>query len=82
MTYETLFDFFLWNTVFNVIVLAWWSAWIMGASNFVYRIHSKWFEMPREDFNKLHYIALAFYKLMIILFNLIPLLVLWIMGGS
>lgn len=81
MTYETLFDFFLWSTVFNVIVLAWWSAWIMGAGNFVYKMHSKWFEMSREDFNKLHYFGLAFYKLMIILFNLVPLLVLWKMGG-
>lgn len=81
MTYETLFDFFLWSTVFNIIVLAWWSVWIMTGGDFVYKMHSRWFEMTREDFNKLHYFGLAFYKLMIILFNVVPLLVLWKMGG-
>ncbi|MBO6524254.1 MAG: hypothetical protein JJ971_10545 [Balneolaceae bacterium] len=81
MTYETLFDFLLWNTVFNIIVLAWWSVWLMTGGDFVYNMHSRWFEMSREDFNKLHYFGLAFYKLMIILFNVVPLLVLWKMDG-
>ena len=80
MAYEVLFEFFIWNTVFNIIVLAWWSVWIMTAGDFVYKIHTKWFEMSREDFNKLHYFGLAFYKLMIILFSAVPLLVLWKIG--
>lgn len=77
MTYESLYEFFLWNTVFNILILTWWSIWIISAGDFVYKVHSKWFEMPREDFNKLHYFGLAFYKIMIFLFNLVPLLVFW-----
>jgi len=52
----------------------------MTAGDFVYKIHTKWFEMSREDFNKLHYFGIAFYKLMIILFSAVPLLVLWKIG--
>lgn len=80
MANEVLFEFFLWNTVFNVIILAWWSVWIMAAGDFVYKIHTRWFEMPREDFNKLHYFGLAIYKILIILFSAIPLLTLWKIG--
>lgn len=81
MTYEALFEFFYWSSIFNVILLAWWSVWIMLGGSFVYKLHYKWFEMSRDDFNKIHYFGLAFYKLIILFFNIIPLLVLWKIGS-
>ena len=81
MTYEALFEFFYWSAIFNVIILAWWSVWIMAGSDFIYKMHSKWFKMDREAFNRLHYTGLMIYKIVIIIFNIVPLLALWKMGG-
>ncbi len=72
MTIEVLYEFFKWCSIFNMTILAWWAVWIMAFPGFVYKMHSQWFEMPREQFNLIHYKAITFYKLSIILFNVIP----------
>ena len=81
MTYEALYEFFKWCSIFNIVIIAWWAVRIMVFPNFVFKMHSKWFEIPREEFNKIHYKAMAYYKLIVIVFNVVPWLVLWKMGG-
>jgi hypothetical protein len=41
-------------------------------SDFVYRMHSKWFPMPRETFNTFMYAFIGIYKILVFVFNLIP----------
>jgi hypothetical protein len=50
------------------------------AGDFVYRIHSKWFPMPRETFNVALYSFLGMYKILIFVFNLMPWAALAIIG--
>ena len=39
----------------------------------IYRMHTRWFRLSRESFDALHYGAMAFYKLGILLLNVAPL---------
>ena len=80
MTYELLYEFFKWCSIFNIIFYAWWAAWVMFAPNFTYKTQSKWFDIPKDEMIVIHYRFLGFYKLAIILFNLIPWLALWKIG--
>lgn len=38
----------------------------------IYDFHSKWFPMPRETFNAIHYAGMAFIKILLMLFFLFP----------
>ena len=42
------------------------------AGDFAHRIHSKWFPMPRETFNVAIYSFIGIYKIIIIVFNIVP----------
>jgi hypothetical protein len=35
-------------------------------------MHSKWFKVPVETFNAIHYAGIAFFKITILVFNIIP----------
>jgi hypothetical protein len=72
MSIEQLREVLAWCTVINFgILIFWWLMFIL-AHDFVYRLHSRWFKIPIEEFDSIHYKAIAFYKLSIILFNLVP----------
>ena len=43
-------------------------------------MHTRWFKLSVEDFDKIHYIGMAVFKLMILVFNLGPYLALRIVG--
>jgi hypothetical protein len=44
------------------------------------RIHGRWFRLPRDQFDALHYGGMSLYKIGILLFNLVPLVALFIVG--
>jgi hypothetical protein len=46
----------------------------------MYRFHSKWFKISVEKFDDIHYSGMAFFKIAIFLFNLVPYLALRIVG--
>jgi hypothetical protein len=72
MSIEQLREVLAWCTVINFGILIYWWLMFMLAHNFVYRLHGKWFKIPVEKFDAIHYKTMAFYKLAIILFNLVP----------
>jgi hypothetical protein len=76
MTVDILLGVLGWSAVINIGLLLWWSLWILFAHDFVYRIHSKWFKIPVEKFDAIHYAGMAFYKITIIVFNVVPYLAL------
>ena len=68
--------FLLWSTVVNYVVLCIWFAVFAVAREWMYRLHARWFHLSRETFDALHYGGMAFYKILILVLNLVPLLVL------
>jgi len=80
MTVEIIRDVLAWCSVINVGLLLWWLAWFMLAHDFMYRFHGKWFKVSVERFDYINYALLGFFKISIILFNLVPYFALRIVG--
>lgn len=76
MNNEALKDFLLWSTVANYAILLVWLMALSFARHAIYRLHARWFRLTLETFDAIHYAAMATYKIGILLFNLVPLLVL------
>jgi len=80
MTVELLKQFLLWCLLFNYGVLLLWAGfWIFGRE-FIYRLHSRWFDIPRDRFDSIHYLSMAVFKILILVFHLVPLLALCLLG--
>ena len=73
-------DFLLWCLVANYIVLLWWFGIFVFAHGWMYRLHSRWFKIPEDRFDAIHYQGMAVYKIGILLFNLVPFVALVILG--
>ena len=80
MEIETVRDFFMWCTIINVAILALSFLLCAGLGDWIYRMHGKWFPMPRETFTVVLYSFLGVYKLMIIMFSLVPYVAILIMS--
>jgi hypothetical protein len=65
----------VWNTVINYAI---WFGVFKFAHGPIYRLHARWFKLSVETFDALHYAGMTVYKVGILLFNLVPLLVLWL----
>ena len=72
MTIETIRDVLGWCAVINLGLLLWWGLFFMLAHDWMYRIHGKWFKLPVERFDAIHYSGMAFFKICILLFNIAP----------
>ena len=72
MTMEQLQEFLGWCAILNLGLLIWWAVFILLAHDFVYRLHGKWFRLSVERFDAIHYAGMAFFKLSIVMFNLVP----------
>ncbi|MCK5491649.1 MAG: hypothetical protein KAJ14_00890, partial [Candidatus Omnitrophica bacterium] len=64
--------------VINMGLLMFWFLILVYAHDWVYRVHRKWFEIPIETFNSIHYAGMTFFKIAIFVFNIIPYFVLHI----
>lgn len=76
MGIELIRDFLLWCVVINYGVLLLWFASFRLARNWMYRLHTQWFQISPERFDGFHYMAMAIYKIGIFLLNLAPYLAL------
>lgn len=72
--------FFMWCTIINGSILILWSIFFVFAPDFIYRIQSNWFPIPRETYNVIIYSFLGLFKIVFIVFNLVPYVTLLIMG--
>jgi len=73
-------DFFMWMTLINFGILTLSFVLFISAKDFIYKLHGKWFKMSKENMNKTLYKAMAFYKIAVIVFNLVPYIALVIIG--
>ena len=80
MTVEMVRDFLGWCAVMNIGLLLVWFVGIVVAHDWIFRVHSKWFALSKERFDTIHYAALAFFKMSVFLFNVVPYLALRIAG--
>ena len=72
--------FFAWCSVINIVLLTVWVLSFLIARGWMYRMHGKWFNIPEDKFDSIHYSGMAFFKLGIFLFNLVPYFALRIIG--
>lgn len=80
LTTVELREIFGWTTLINLGVLSVWFFLIMFAHDWIYRLHCKWFDLSRENFDAIHYAGMALFKIGIILFYLTPYVALLIAG--
>jgi hypothetical protein len=75
MSMEIVRHFLLWCTVINYGVLLGWFLVFVFAHDLMLRLHGRWFRLSRDQFDALHYAGMSIYKIGILLFNLVPLVV-------
>lgn len=80
MSIEVTRNFLLWCTVINYGILLVWFLVFVFAHDWILRIHGRWFRLSSEQFDAIHYLGMAIFKVGIMLFNLVPLVVLYIIG--
>ena len=76
MGIEQLTAFLAWCTVINAIILALAALALWGLRGFVARLHGAMFGLPENAVQEQYFRFLATYKLLIIVFNLVPYLAL------
>ena len=80
MSIEMLRNAFLWCAVINYGVLLVWFLFFILAHDLMQRLHGRWFQLSRQQFDVIHYAGMAVFKLGIILLNLVPYIALRIVG--
>ena len=80
MDIHELTGFFMWCTIINGSLLAFWTVMFLLAPDVVYRTQSRWFPISRETFNVVMYSFLGLFKIVFLVFNIVPYLVLLIVG--
>jgi hypothetical protein len=76
MTIGVARHFLLLCTVIDYAVLLVWFLFFVFAHEWMYRVHGRWFRLSREQFDALHYAGMSFFKIGILLLNLVPFVVL------
>ena len=56
----------------GMALLVVWFAMFVFAGDWIYQVHSRWFQIPRQTFDAIHYAGMAVTKIAIILFFLLP----------
>jgi len=80
MNVQTLTAFFMWCTIINGVLLIFWTAICLFAPDLVYRTQSRWFPIPRDTYNVAIYSFLGLFKIVFIVFNVVPWVALLIVG--
>ena len=80
MDLENLRAFFGWCTIINGGLLIFAFLICAMAGDWVYRMHSRWFRIPRETLDRTIYCFLGAMKIIVLMLNLVPYVVLIIIG--
>jgi hypothetical protein len=77
---QMLTRFFMWCTIINGSLLFFWTIICILTPNLVYRTQNKWFPIARETFNVVIYSFLGVFKIVFLIFNVVPYVALLILG--
>ena len=80
MNIQTLQEFFMWCTIINGLLYVLSAIICIFAGDWVYRMNNKWFHISRESFNVAIYSFLGFFKVLFLVFNVVPYIALLILG--
>jgi hypothetical protein len=80
MSIQLARSFLLWCSVINYGILMAWFLMFMFAHNWMRNMHGRWFRLTDEQFDAAHYLGMSVYKIGILLFNIVPLIVLWMVA--
>jgi hypothetical protein len=78
MTVSALKDVLLWCVLINYLLLIIWVAIVAFAHDWFFRWNTRWFKIGVEHFDAINFAGIAFYKIGIILLNLVPLIALYL----
>lgn len=56
----------------NYAVICVWFALFCLAHDRLYRLHTRWFQLSTNQFDAIHYLGIALYKIAVLMFNLVP----------
>ena len=76
MSVEIITKVLAWCTTINLALLILWAIVFRTSRDWIFRFHSKWYNLSADQFNAINYGAIAFYKIIFLVFNLIPYLAL------
>ncbi len=76
MAAQELQSFLLWCTLLNYSVLIIWFVAFQFGHHWLFALHKRWFNLNPASFDALHYGSMAIYKILILTFNLVPLIAL------
>lgn len=80
MDIDTLTRFFMWCTIINLGLFAYWVAACLLVPDVVYRMQVRFFPVPRETWDVAVFAFLGLFKVVVVVFNLVPWLALLIVG--
>jgi len=66
----------------GMLLLVVWFAWFVFAGDWIYQIHSRWFQIPKQSFDAIHYAGMAVTKIAIILLFLLPWIAIKLTAGK
>ncbi len=72
MTIDMVRNALLWCFIINTGLLLWWFLFFTLGHDWIYRFHGKWFKLPVEKFDAIHYAGMTFLKIFIFVFNIVP----------
>lgn len=77
MTMNELKHFLCWCVGINYLILFVWFGVFSFAHDWMYGMHGQRFRLSVETFDAIHYAGMSVYKIGILLFNLVPLIALY-----
>jgi hypothetical protein len=80
MNIATTCSFLLWCAVINYGILIVWFLVFTLAHDSLHQLHARMFHLSKERFDSINYAAMAFYKIGVLLLNLIPYIALRLVG--
>lgn len=80
MDIQTLTSFFMWCSIINGGLFLFWALTHLIAPNLVYNAQKKFFPMSKETFTVVFYSFIGLFKIIFLIFNLVPYLALLIIG--
>jgi hypothetical protein len=80
MSVEFLRKSLLWCAIINYAIILIWFFVFVVAQDSVRELHGRFFRLSPDQFGALNYLMLGIYKMGVLLFNVVPCIVLYIMG--
>jgi len=80
MSVETARAFLLWCTIIDYAALMVWFLAFAVAHDWLHRMQGRWYRLSREQFDAANWVAMAHLKIGILMFNLVPCVVLYIVA--